>query len=84
MQTDRLALPAFPDTHAALSAIAAHRLEVQSLDFAIGEVVEDDALDALVAFYDEANRSLRLTLAALQSATDHAADRRPAACALPM
>ena len=37
-------------------------------------MIASDALDALVSFYQEANRSLRLTLAALQSATDHAAD----------
>jgi len=67
-------LPAFPDAHAALNAIAAHRLTVHELDFAVADVVGDDALDALVGFYDENNRSLRLTLAALQSATDHAAD----------
>ena len=67
-------LPAFPDAHAVLNAIAAHRLTVHELDFAVADVVGDDALDALVGFYDENNRSLRLTLAALQSATDHAAD----------
>ncbi|MDQ3676330.1 MAG: hypothetical protein M3401_05925 [Actinomycetota bacterium] len=67
-------LPAFPDAHAALTAIAAHRLTVHELDFGVADVIGADAIDALVAFYDEANRSLRLTLAALQSAADHAAD----------
>jgi GTPase SAR1 family protein len=36
-------------------------------------VIADDVLDPLIGFYDETDRSLRFTLAALQSA----ADRRP-------
>jgi len=67
-------VPALPDVHAALITIAAHRLTLHGLDFTVADVVGDDALEALVAFYDEAQRSLRLTLAALQSATDHATD----------
>ena len=67
-------LPKFPDAGAALSAVGAHRLSQHALDFTVNDVVGDDALEALVAFYDEANRSMRLTLAAWQSAADHAAD----------
>lgn len=66
-------VPTFPDAHAALAAIIGHRL-AELDDAGTAKVLGDDALDALVAFYDEAQRSLRLTLAALQSAVDHAAE----------
>lgn len=67
-------LPTFPDARAALAVIAAHRLRAHDLDVIVADVIDRDALEVLVAFYDEAHRSLRLTLAALQSAVDHAAD----------
>ena len=67
-------VPELPDPQRALSTIAEHRLRLYDVDLPVDELISCDALDALVTFYEEANRSLRLTLAALQSAIDHAAD----------
>lgn len=39
-------------------------------------VLADEALDKLITFYDETDRGLRFTLAALQTAAEHAADVR--------
>jgi hypothetical protein len=71
-----ITLPAFDDAHgrSALAAIIDHRLDIHELDFDHRSVLGDDALELLVAFYNETNRSLRHTLAALQSATEHATD----------
>ena len=51
----------------ALAAIAEHRLRLHDLEVPIDHLISSDALDALVGFYNEANRSLRLTLAALRT-----------------
>lgn len=39
-------------------------------------MLADEALDKLITFYDETDRGLRFTLAALQTAAEHAADVR--------
>jgi CDC6/ORC-like protein len=56
----------------ALRQILERRLRRNGLEFALSEVVGDDALEVLVAFYAETAGSLRHTLAALQTAADHA------------
>jgi hypothetical protein len=58
----------------ALRAIIDNRIAQQEIDTTAGSVIGDDALDMLVGFYGETGQNLRLTLAALRSATDHAAD----------
>ena len=69
-------LPTFDDAagHLALAAIVDHRLSIHGLPGTSGDVVGDDAFQVLLAFYRETNRSIRHVLAALQSATEHAAD----------
>lgn len=52
----------------ALAAIVANRLRQHD--------VADEAIDQLIAFYDETERNLRFTLAALQTPADYAADMR--------
>jgi hypothetical protein len=71
-------VPPFDDAHAveALKAIAAHRLAQHDPALDADTILGADALEVLVAFYDETNRNLRLTLAALQSSLEHAADIR--------
>lgn len=71
-----ITLPAFDDAHgrSALAAIIDHRLGIHELDYDHRSVLGDDALELLVAFYHETDRSLRHTLAALQSAAEHATD----------
>src|SRR5680860_461979 len=58
----------------ALRAIIDNRLAQHEIDATPGSVIGDDALQMLVDFYGETDQNLRLTLAALRSATDHAAD----------
>lgn len=58
----------------ALKAIIDNRISNQEIDASTDDVIGSDGLDLLIAFYDETSQNLRLTLAALHSATDHAAD----------
>jgi energy-coupling factor transporter ATP-binding protein EcfA2 len=71
-------IPVFDETHAsgALTAIVDNRLEQHELSQTADSVVGDDALEQLIAFYDESSRNLRFTLAALQSSVEYAADTR--------
>ena len=56
----------------ALRTILVHRLRRNELEFALSGVLGGDALEVLTAFYLEMAGSLRHTLAALQTAADHA------------
>lgn len=58
----------------ALRAIIDNRIAQHEIDATPGSVIGDDALQMLVDFYGKTDQNLRLTLAALRSATDHAAD----------
>lgn len=58
----------------ALHAIVAHRLAEHDLSIASDELIAADATEILASFYAETGGSLRHTLAALQTAADHAAN----------
>lgn len=58
----------------ALRAIIDNRIAHQEIDASTDDVIRSGGLDILIAFYDETGQNLRLTLAALHSAVDHAAD----------
>jgi hypothetical protein len=59
---------------AAFRAIAQRRLDANGLAIPIADVLGEDAVTQLIGWYDETERSVRLTLAVLASATDRAAD----------
>lgn len=71
-------IPSLDDSTArdALTAIIANRLHQHEVSDDPASVLADEALDRLIAFYDEAEHSLRFTLAALQTAAEYAADMR--------
>jgi Cdc6-like AAA superfamily ATPase len=72
-----IVIPALPDTAQALRRIVAHRLHRAELrDVPVGEVLDDDAVNALVSVYDESAGNLRQVLAVLQFALDHAVDEQ--------
>jgi hypothetical protein len=60
----------------ALTSIVANRLQQHEVGDEPASVLADEALDQLIAFYDETERNLRFTLAALQTAAEYAADMR--------
>ncbi len=62
------------DVSAGLSAILRQRIEDHELQCGLGDVMADDALPEFVSFYQENDGSLRLVLAAAQSAAEHAAN----------
>lgn len=62
------------DALAGIAAILAQRIEDHDLQFGLGDVVAEDALREFVSFYEENDGSLRLMLAAAQSAAEHAAN----------
>lgn len=59
---------------AGIAAILTQRIADHDLEFALGDVVAEEALPEFVSFYEETNGSLRLMLAAAQSAAEHAAN----------
>lgn len=61
-------------SHRGVRAIVGHRLDAHEIGVDTDSILGADALDPLIAFYDESGRSLRHMLAALQSAVEHAAD----------
>jgi hypothetical protein len=60
----------------ALAAIMENRLNQHELESRPEQVVGDDAFELLLGFYDETDRNLRFSLAALQSAAEYANDMR--------
>lgn len=58
----------------ALAAIIGNRLNQYELRAEPEEVLAPDGADLLLGFYDQSERSLRFTLAALQSAVEYAAN----------
>jgi hypothetical protein len=73
-RTLEIEVPGFSDPHDALRRIAARRLCDNELDFGVGDILHEDAIEALVSFYAETACSLRYSLAVLNSAAAHAAD----------
>jgi hypothetical protein len=73
-----ITLPAFGNARArdALTAIIHNRLSQAGLDEPAEAIITDEALVLLLAFYDETERNLRFTLAALQSAAEYASEMR--------
>ncbi|MDQ3587174.1 MAG: hypothetical protein M3375_02320 [Actinomycetota bacterium] len=73
-----VSIPALDQEHAggALSAIVQNRLAQHDLEARTDQLVDDEALQLLIGFYDESGRNLRFTLAALQGAVDYAAESR--------
>jgi len=71
----RIELPRFAgnDAAEALSAILRHRLSLHDTAIHPTDAFDPDALRALARFYEETG-GLRHTLAAAQSAADHAAE----------
>lgn len=71
-------IPRLDDTNArqALQAIVANRLEQHDAGHDARAVLADETLEQLIGFYDETERNLRFTLAALQTAAEYAADMR--------
>lgn len=71
-------IPRLDDVRArqALEAIVGNRMEQYQLTVPASETLGADAVELLIAFYDETERNLRFTLAALQSAAEYAADMR--------
>lgn len=70
-------IPTLDETHLApaLLTIVDRRLEQNEISGArADQVLDQDALDLLVAFYGEMERNMRTTLAALQSAVEYAAE----------
>jgi hypothetical protein len=63
-------------TRDALGAIVANRLRQHEIQDDPDTIIAGEALTLLIAFYDETERNLRLTMAALQSAAEYAADSR--------
>jgi hypothetical protein len=58
----------------ALTRIVEDRLEANGASADVAAVLDDEALDLLVRFYGETDRSLRFTLATLQTACELAAE----------
>ncbi|MGA2163682.1 MAG: hypothetical protein ABSH36_04360 [Solirubrobacteraceae bacterium] len=71
-------IPALDEAHSrsGLAAIIANRLRQHEITERAEAIIAEDALALLIAFYDETERNLRLTMAALQSAAEYAADTR--------
>jgi hypothetical protein len=68
-----------PVARDALNAIISNRLSQYEATEQPQDILADEALGELVGFYAETERSLRFTLAALQTAAEYAADMRAAA-----
>jgi len=71
-------IPQLDDTNGrqATAAIVANRLEQHDAGNDPRAVLTDETLEQLIGFYDETERNLRFTLAALQTAAEYAADMR--------
>jgi hypothetical protein len=71
-------LPEFDQSAAgrALSTILRQRLEDCGVEFRLDETLSDEALELAVDFYEDSQCSIRHTLAALHTASEHAADAR--------
>lgn len=71
-------IPTFGDDDAreAFTAIVENRLAQQEVDAKAEDLLDADALENLIAFYVQAARNLRFTLAALQAAVEYAAEGR--------
>ncbi|MGO8721738.1 MAG: hypothetical protein ACLQRM_03200 [Acidimicrobiales bacterium] len=71
-------IPALDEAHTSsgFGAIVANRLRQYQITDPADTIIADDALSLLIAFYDETERNLRFTLAALQSAAEYAAEMR--------
>lgn len=67
-------IPKLDDAKAreALDAIVANRLTQHDAGNDARAVLTDETLDQLISFYDETERNLRFTLAALQTAAEYA------------
>ncbi len=72
-----IAIPLLSETGHALRRIVSHRLHRADLDgVAVEEIIDDQAVTALVSVYDESGGNLRQILAVLQFALDHAVDEQ--------
>ncbi len=69
-------IPTLEDANArrALNAIVANRLAQHEAPEDPRAVIGEESLEQLIGFYDETERNLRFTLAALQTAAEYAAD----------